>query len=346
MSTAVENVVEVSHVNNTYTDSGLGIFSKQTKRQVLHDVCLTIRKDEFFGLVGESGCGKSTLANAILGLIPYEGSIRVMGRERSELDRFSFSSAVQAVFQDPASALNPRKTIGFTMREPLRAHKIGTRAEQDAAVGSMLKKVGLNETYAARYPGELSGGQKQRVCIGASLMLEPELIIADEAISALDVSVGAQILNLFQEIDTEKDFSMLFISHNLDVVYYLCDRIAVMYCGHIVEMGTAEDVCQKTTHPYTKMLMAAVPGFGPPTTKTIAETAEPLREEVPGSCPFYARCRKATDACRSCPELINIAEPGEEEHLVRCVLAEKKAEEQQTAAQKQEAALSSQEEKA
>ena len=253
---------------------------------------------------------------------------------------------MQAVFQDPASALNPRKTIGFTMREPLRAHKIGTRAEQDAAVGSMLKKVGLNETYAARYPGELSGGQKQRVCIGASLMLEPELIIADEAISALDVSVGAQILNLFQEIDTEKDFSMLFISHNLDVVYYLCDRIAVMYCGHIVEMGTAEDVCQKTTHPYTKMLMAAVPGFGPPTTKTIAETAEPLREEVPGSCPFYARCRKATDACRSCPELINIAEPGEEEHLVRCVLAEKKAEEQQTAAQKQETAQKPQEEKA
>ena len=314
-----ENIVEIRNVNNYYYDNGLGIFAKKTKKQVLHDVSLTIRKDEFFGLVGESGCGKSTLANAILGLIPYEGSIKVMGKERAELDWESFTSEVQAVFQDPASALSPRKTIGFTMREPLRAHRIGTKEQQTAAVNHMLELVGLDAGYASRYPRELSGGQKQRVCIGAALMLEPELVIADEAISALDVSVGAQILNLFQEIDTEKDFSMLFISHNLDVVYYLCDRIAVMYRGHIVEMGTAQQICGETRHPYTKMLLAAVPGFGPPTTKTIAETAEPLREEVNGACPFYARCRKATDACRRCPELHNVAGPGEEEHLVRCV---------------------------
>ena len=226
-----EELLEVTHVNNYYDDNGLGILRKRGKKQVLHDISFTIHTDEFFGLVGESGCGKSTLGNAILNLIPYEGSIRLDGRETSQEGRKEFTKKVQAVFQDPMSALNPRKTIGFTLREPLRAHGIGTPKEQMEEVNRMLERIGLDASYADRYPKELSGGQRQRVCIGAALMLNPELVIADEAVSALDVSVGAQILNLFRDIDRKRDFAMLFISHNLNVVYYLCDRIAVMYRG-------------------------------------------------------------------------------------------------------------------
>ena len=209
-----EELLEVTHVNNYYDDNGLGILRKRGKKQVLHDISFTIHTDEFFGLVGESGCGKSTLGNAILNLIPYEGSIRLDGRETAKERRKEFTQKVQAVFQDPMSALNPRKTIGFTLREPLRAHGIGTPKEQLEEVNRMLERIGLDASYADRYPKELSGGQRQRVCIGAALMLNPELVIADEAVSALDVSVGAQILNLFRDIDRKRDFAMLFISHN------------------------------------------------------------------------------------------------------------------------------------
>ena len=319
------NILEVDHVSNYYSDNGLGIFAKKEKKQVLDDVSLTIRDDEFFGLVGESGCGKSTLANAILGLIPYEGQIRLDGETYDRSRHKEFTRRVQAVFQDPLSALNPRKTIGFTMREPLRAHGIGTKQEQIAAVNTMLEKIGLDASYASRYPRELSGGQRQRVCIGAALMLQPSLIIADEAISALDVSVGAQILNLFNEIDAGADFSMLFISHNLNVEYYLCDRIAVMYRGTIVEQGTAEAIYHHSQHPYTKLLLSAIPDFEPPGEDTLGLTGEleTSREDVPGACRFYHRCPRACQQCLQKPELINIANDGEEEHLVRCVHAAK-----------------------
>ena len=320
-SSTHQDLLEVSHVSNYYNDNGLGIFSKNVKKKVLDDVSFTIRNDEFFGLVGESGCGKSTMANAILGLLPYEGEIRLNGTVYTKKDYLEFTRLVQAVFQDPLSALNPRKTIGFTMREPLRAHGIGTKEEQIEAVNRMLEKIGLDASYASRYPRELSGGQRQRVCIGAALMLQPKLIIADEAISALDVSVGAQILNLFREIDAGMDFSMLFISHNLNVEYYLCDRIAVMYRGTIVELGTAEAVCRNAAHPYTKLLLSAVPNFNPP--EEAGEEEEELetsREDRPGACRFYHRCPKACEQCLSRPPLKNIAPAGEEEHLVSCAL--------------------------
>ena len=256
-------VLEVSHVCSAYEGGGLFGWKNKTK-EVLRDVSLEIRRNEFFGLVGESGCGKSTLGNAILGLLPFEGSIRLCGRETSELGCLEKSAKVQAVFQDPMSALDPRRTIGFTMQEPLRAHRIGTPGEQKKAVAEMLEKIGLDAGYAERYPAELSGGQRQRVCIGAALMVEPELLIADEAVSSLDVSVGAQILNLFQEIHRQRDFSMLFISHNMNVVYYLCDRIAVMHDGRIVEVGTAEEICHHPQHSYTKLLLSSVPDWNAP----------------------------------------------------------------------------------
>ncbi len=301
----MDTILSIEHVSNYYYDNGLGIFARRKKKQVLHDVSLTIGKDEFFGLVGESGCGKTTLGNCILGNIPFEGKITLGGMEIKDTDRLTFTRMVQSVYQDPSSALNPRRTVGQTMMEPLLAHGIGTPESRNSAVDRMLYRIGLDPTYKNRKPSELSGGQRQRVCIGAALMLEPELIIADEAVSALDVSVGSQILNLFLEIDVEKDFSMLFISHNLSVVYYLCDRIGVMYKGRIVELGTAEDVYFRPAHPYTKLLLSAVPEIEEDSgrihlTQEDYETLYRTRDSwtLPGQ------------------ELIDVAEEGAPEHLV------------------------------
>ena len=313
------DILRVEHVNNYYSKGGLGILKKAERNQVLHDVSLTIGNDEFFGLVGESGCGKSTLSNAILGLIPFEGTIEVAGHRHKDTDRKEFTRHIQAVFQDPLSALNPRKTIGETMREPLRAHDVGSKEEQKEMVARMLETVGLDASYADRYPRELSGGQRQRVCIGAALMLQPELIIADEAVSALDVSVGSQILNLFNTIDVERDFSMLFISHNLNVVYYLCDRIAVMYKGYIVEQGTADAVYNHSGHPYTRLLLSAIPDMEEANDRE-KELLEKFKAPVPGACVYYHRCPYASSHCHKKPGLVNIAGKGEPEHLVRCCM--------------------------
>ena len=316
---STKDILRVEHVDNYYSKGGLGILKKTEQNHVLHDISLTIGNDEFFGLVGESGCGKSTLANAILGLIPFEGTIEVAGHAHKSTDRREFTRHIQAVFQDPLSALNPRRTIGETMREPLMAHGIGNRQEQDRKIAKMLETVGLDASYADRYPKELSGGQRQRVCIGAALILEPELIIADEAISALDVSVGSQILNLFNTIDVERDFSMLFISHNLNVVYYLCDRIAVMHKGYIVEMGTADAVYNHSGHPYTRLLLSAIPDMEEEKDRE-KELLEKFKAPVAGACAYYYRCPYAGDHCHKKPELINIAGEGEPEHLVRCFM--------------------------
>ena len=301
----MDTILSIEHVSNYYYDNGLGIFARRKKKQVLHDVSLTIGKDEFFGLVGESGCGKTTLGNCILGNIPFEGRITLGGMERKDADRLTFTRMVQSVYQDPSSALNPRRTVGQTMMEPLLAHGIGTPESRSSAVDRMLYRIGLDPTYKNRKPSELSGGQRQRVCIGAALMLEPELIIADEAVSALDVSVGSQILNLFLEIDVEKDFSMLFISHNLSVVYYLCDRIGVMYKGRIVELGTAEDVYFRPAHPYTKLLLSAVP-----------EIEEDSGRIHLAQEDYESLYRTRDSWTLPGQELINIAEEGSPEHLV------------------------------
>ena len=314
-----EEIVEISHVTNRYRDSGSGIFSKTKMTRVLNDVSLTIHRDEIFGLVGESGCGKSTLGKAVLGLIPFEGTIRVSGMEYSRGNRTEVSSSVQAVFQDPLSSLNPRRTIAATLEEPLLVHGIGTKESRRQKAIEMLELVGLDASYADRLPRELSGGQRQRICIGAALMIDPELVIADEATSALDVSVGAQILNLFQEIHDKKEFAMLFISHNLNVVYYLCDRIAVMYRGCIVEQGDAESLYNAPLHPYTRMLLSAIPEIEQADELAGYGFTETRRESIAGACDFYHRCPYATEACKKRPELESVIAPGQgREHLVRC----------------------------
>lgn len=326
MKNTNEEILEISHVSNRYRDSGAGFFSRSKMTRVLNDVSLTIHRDELFGLVGESGCGKSTLGKAVLGLIPFEGQIRVGGMECSRANRKEFTQSVQAVFQDPLSSLNPRRTIAATLEEPLLAHGIGTPESRRQKAIEMLEMVGLDASYADRLPRELSGGQRQRVCIGAALMIDPELVIADEATSALDVSVGAQILNLFQEIHDRKDFAMLFISHNLNVVYYLCNRIAVMYKGSIVEQGDAESLYNAPLHPYTRTLLSAIPEIEAGDELSRYAYKETRREPAPDGCDFYHRCPYATDQCKKRPDLTDAlaAEDGEEaseqrrEHLVRC----------------------------
>ena len=253
-------MLELQNVSCGYADHSLGIFRKAKVRTVLHDIQLAINKNEFFGLVGESGCGKSTLAKAILGFVPFTGSMRLEGKLMDGdffRDRKTVSRCIQAVPQDPLSALDLKRTIGETVMEPLVIHSIGTRQERKELAASMLETVGLNASYMDRSPSELSGGQRQRVCIGASLILKPKFLIADEAISSLDVSVGSQILNLFRELHQKMEFSMLFISHNIDVVNYLCDRIAVIHDGTIVEAGPSEQICSSPSHPYTRQLIAS-----------------------------------------------------------------------------------------
>lgn len=230
-----------------YTDKGPGIFGKKLRRQVVKSVGVEIYEGEILGIVGESGSGKSTFAKAIVGLnTDIEGNMNV-----------DPSANPQMVFQDPFGSLNPSRTIGWILAEPLRLRGIRNKKERRELVCSMLRDVGLDESYYGRYPRELSGGQRQRISIAAALLMDSKLLVADEPVSALDVTVQSQILKLLLEIHAKRNLTMLFISHDLNIVRHICHRVAVMYEGEIVEMGTAEEVYNNPQHPYTKQLLEA-----------------------------------------------------------------------------------------
>jgi ABC-type glutathione transport system ATPase component len=255
----VNNSLVVQNVSSAYTvRKGFG---RKTVKPILNDVSLEIAPGEICGLVGESGSGKTTLGRCILGLVDYEGEITVDGmRQRSgggTAHRREMARRVQAVFQDPAASLNPAKRVGWLLEEPLRIHGVSGAAERRRRAGEMLDLVGLDGAYRDRRVNELSLGQKQRVSIGCALMLNPGLIIADEPVSSLDVSIAAQILNLFRDLHERLGLALLFISHNLDLVYWFCSRIAVMEKGRIVEQGAAEDLYRSPQHPYTQKLLEA-----------------------------------------------------------------------------------------
>ena len=239
-----DTVLEVKNLNVWYTDSAL--FGKRRRTQILHDISLSLNKGEILGVVGESGCGKSTLAKAVLGMIPdMNGEI------------IHYTKRPQMVFQDPVASLNPAKTVGWIVEEPLRAFGKYDKTERRRRVMDMLGRVGLGAEYSERKPDELSGGQRQRVSIAVALIQRPRLIIADEPVSALDVTIQAQIIDLLLELKNELDLSYIFISHDLNVVYQLCDRVLVMQKGVIVEENTTEELFDNPEHEYTKRLLKA-----------------------------------------------------------------------------------------
>ena len=240
-----EKILEVRDVCNFYRKSSR-LFGKKEQRQVLDHVSFTIHGGEVLGLVGESGCGKSTLAKTILGFVTdYTGEV------------IHYSQRPQMIFQDPFSALNPARTIGWILEEPLKISGKFDAAERRRRVAEMLEQVGLAPECAARRPHELSGGQRQRVCIALALIVRPKLVIADEPVSALDVTIQAQILELLAELKQKSDLSYLFISHDLNVVYQLCDRVIVMKDGRIVEEAAVDDLFDHPQHPYTRQLLEA-----------------------------------------------------------------------------------------
>lgn len=243
---AEEEVLSLKNLNVFYEEKA-GIFSKKEKKHVLRDINLTVHDGEILGIVGESGCGKSTLCKTILGLhTQYTGSI-VMKEELRP----------QMVFQDPFGSLNPTKTVGWILEEPLRLRGFKDRKKRKEMVLSMLDSIGLDASFVNRRPAELSGGQRQRISIGTALMMDSKLLIADEPVSALDVTVQSQILKLLQKLHEEKNMSMIFISHDLNVVRSLCQRVLVIYQGEIVEEGNAEEIYENPTHAYTKLLLEA-----------------------------------------------------------------------------------------
>jgi ABC-type dipeptide/oligopeptide/nickel transport system ATPase subunit len=227
-------LLSIRNVCSAYTSRSYGLFGKKEIKPVLDRINLEMRSGEILGLTGESGCGKTTLARCILGLIDYQGEIFIDGQRQKQIRHLPPTRQVQMVFQDPGDSLNPVKKAGWLIEEPLVIHKTGTPEERARKVDETLLRVGLDPSYKSRRVSELSGGQKQRVCIGRALILEPKLLIADEAISSLDVSVGAQILNLFRDLHESLKLNILFISHNTGAVQYLCGRIAVMKNGRIV----------------------------------------------------------------------------------------------------------------
>ncbi|SEM14915.1 peptide/nickel transport system ATP-binding protein [Syntrophus gentianae] len=299
------------------------IFSREPiKIHALNGVSLTLYKGETLGLVGESGCGKSTLGRLILHLDkPTEGRILFQGQDIFAYDRQALKGyfrKVQLIFQDPQASLNPRKTAGDAIGEPLLVHRIVPGAEVQSRVAKLLETVGLSQDSIDRYPHEFSGGQRQRIGIARAISLQPELIIADEPVSALDVSVQAQILNLLKELQQSFGLTYLFITHDLAVVRHMSDRIAVMYLGKIVELAENRELYDRPVHPYTLALFAAIPGLSPGQTKRRI-----LREDLSNpfdafrGCSFYPRCPERMDRCRhENPELLERF-PG---HLVACHL--------------------------
>jgi oligopeptide/dipeptide ABC transporter ATP-binding protein len=268
-------------------------------------VSLQVPEGEILGLVGESGCGKSTLARGILQLVrPTSGAVRFAGRDLCDMSRGELDAMrpeMQMVFQDPYASLNPRMTIFSALAEPLIAHGRADRSQLPRIVGELMEKVGLAPRYMKKYPHEFSGGQRQRIAIARALALKPRIIIADEPVSALDVSVQAQILNLIAGLCRDENLTLIMISHDLSVVHHIAERIAVMYLGRIVELGDADQVYQSPQHPYTRALISAVPVPDPiaerDRRRVLLPGDPPSPLNPPDGCSFHPRCAYATEAC-------------------------------------------------
>lgn len=295
-------------------------------------VSFDIFQGETLGLVGESGCGKSTTGLAILQLqAPTSGQITFNGQDLTGLNEAHIRKMrrqMMMIFQDPYSSLNPRMTVGSIIGEPLSVHQIGTPQERTDRVQELLRLVGLNPAFINRYPHEFSGGQRQRIGIARALSTNPTFIVADEPISALDVSIQAQVVNLLDDLKKKFGLTYLFIAHDLSMVRYISDRVAVMYLGKVMEMGERNNVFDLPLHPYTRALLSAVPVANPKKERArqriILKGDVPSPANPPAGCRFHPRCAFAAEECRSSvPELRNLAAPTDAAHWVACHYAEK-----------------------
>lgn len=302
----------------------------QTTGQVkaVDGVSFDIYPGETLGLVGESGCGKTTTGRAILRLIePTSGDVTFKNMHVTTLKQKKLRELrrhMQIIFQDPYSSLNPRLTVGGILSEPLKIHNLTTKSARGERITDLLETVGLSPDAARRYPHEFSGGQRQRIGIARALAVEPELIIADEPVSALDVSIQAQIVNLLQDLQAQLGLTFLFIAHDLSVVRHISQRVAVMYLGRIVEIASREELYNNPQHPYTQALLSSVPVPDPriKRNRTILKGDVPNPSNVPSGCPFHPRCPEATTDCKQVePELLEMGN----QHRVACILRTQQA---------------------
>jgi peptide/nickel transport system ATP-binding protein len=302
------NLLEVKNLTKEFTAPGSGIFSRNKK--VVHavsDVSLTLAQGETLGLVGESGCGKSTLGRTLLKLYePTSGQIIYSGQDITKLsprEMKPLRSQMQIIFQDPYSSLNPRHTVGEIVGASLQIHRKNSKSSEKLEIQQLMERVGLNPEHINRYPHEFSGGQRQRIGIARAIALRPKFIVCDEPVSALDVSIQAQVINLLDDLKRDFGLSYIFIAHNLSVVQHISDRVAVMYLGKVVEVAKTKDLYAHSKHPYTRALLSAIPVPDPVIERTrkqiLLQGEIPSSTNPPSGCVFNTRCWKAQEICRT-----------------------------------------------
>ncbi len=297
-----------------------GLFHKNYVKAV-DDVSFHIRRGETFGLVGESGCGKTTLGRTVLRLIePTGGELIYDGKEISSEEMLPYRRRMQIIFQDPYASLDPRLTVGDIVGEPLDIHKLyNNEKDRREKINTLLSTVGLNTEHANRFPHEFSGGQRQRIGIARALAVDPEFIVCDEPISALDVSIQAQVINMLEDLQAEKKLTYLFIAHDLSIVKHISSRIGVMYLGHLVEVATSRELYARPLHPYTITLLSAIPIADPKASRAkkriVLEGEVPSPINPPSGCPFRTRCPYVSDRCSQEMPALKEVEPG---HFAAC----------------------------
>ncbi len=318
-----ETILSLRDVKTHFPITRGFFFKKQIGTvKAVDGVNLDLARGEVLGVVGESGCGKSTLARAILQLVPTTaGTVVLEGKNLTSGTNAEVKTArrhLQMVFQDPYASLNPRMTVYSTLAEPLLVHKVCPPEEVPARVSRLMERVGLAPRFLQKYPHEFSGGQRQRIAIARALALEPRVIIADEPVSALDVSIQAQILNLLAQLVRDMGLTLIFIAHDLSVVKHISDRVAVMYLGKIVELGRAEDVIDRPQHPYTRALISAIPEVDPEKNREriILAGDPPSPINPPSGCPFHPRCQYAVEKCKT---VVPALERSGSTHEVSCL---------------------------
>lgn len=318
MSEAKKSIIETQDLKVYFRGK-----DKHSPVRAVDGVTFTIHQGETFGIVGESGCGKSTLGRAMLKLLPItDGTVIMDDKDLSSVDKKELKEIrkdMQIIFQDPSACLNPRRNIKAIISEPFRIHGIKDKQAIEERILELIELVGLSEYHLTRFPHELSGGQKQRVGIARALALNPKFIVCDEAVSALDVSVQAQVLNLLDELQKKLGLTYMFISHNLNVVHHISDRIGVMYLGRIVEIAESNALYTKHFHPYTEALFSSIPQVDKALQgqRIVLEGDVPSPSAPPSGCHFHTRCPKACEACKEKVPQLKEVEPG---HFVACHL--------------------------